>query len=80
MGFWVRDSTWRGVDPFLRGGVIAELLGWRPSEAQVLIGLVGRHRRLFFRRVCFEIWGRLFFCGDSAEQLTEELLGHHSAA
>jgi hypothetical protein len=80
IGSWVRDLIRRRVDPLLRGAVIAELLGWRPSEEQALIDLVGRRRRFLFRMVGLEIWGRLFFRGDSAEQPPDELLGRHSAA
>jgi asparagine synthase (glutamine-hydrolysing) len=80
IGFWVRDSMWRGMDPLLRGGVIAELLGWRRSDEQALLELVGRHRRFLFRMVCFELWGRLFFRGETTEGLTEDLLRHRRDA
>ncbi len=79
IGFWVRDSMWRGVDGMLKGGALAELLDWRRDEVASLVEGLGSHRRFLFRLVCFEMWARMFFRGESPDQVTEDLLRHRSA-
>ncbi len=79
IGFWVRDSMWRGVEPILRDGAVAELLEWQRDEQENLLELLRRYPRFLFRVVCFEIWARLFFRGETPAQLTDSLLRHRDA-
>jgi asparagine synthase (glutamine-hydrolysing) len=79
IGFWVRDSMWRGVDGMLKGGALAELLEWRRDEIAPLVESLGSHRRFLFRLVCLEMWARMFFRGESTDQVTEDLQRHRSA-
>jgi asparagine synthase (glutamine-hydrolysing) len=80
IGFWVRDAMWRGMAPFLAGGFVAELLRWSSAEERDLLELLARHPRFLYRVICLELWGRLFFRGQSCEQLTEALLAQRSRA
>lgn len=80
IGFGVEDSMWDGVDGVLKGGALADMLRWRRSEESSLLELVGRHRRFLFRLVGFELWARLFFRGETPDQLSETLLRQHGAS
>lgn len=74
IGFWIESSMWRGVAPFLRDGFAAELLKWRTKEQDDLLDSIARYPRFLFRFVCVELWARIFFGGESPEQLSEALL------
>jgi asparagine synthase (glutamine-hydrolysing) len=79
IGFWVRDSMWRGADEFLKGGALAEVLEWRKDEIAPLVEHLGSYRRLLFRMMCAEMWARMFFRGESPDRVTEDLLRQRSA-
>jgi len=76
IGFDMGNEFWRGMEGFLVDGVIAEILRWPRSQRDALTQRIRRNPRFLFRMLCAEIWGRLFFTGESCEQLSEELLRH----
>ena len=80
IGFDMGNELWRGMEGFLAGGVIADLLRWPSGQQEELLHRVRRHPRFLFRMLCFEIWGRLFLAGATCEQLSEDLLRHRRAA
>lgn len=79
IGFDMGNELWRGMEGFLAGGVLADLLRWPRVHQEALLTRIRRHPRFLFRMLNFEIWARLFVTGATCEQLSEELLRYRRA-
>jgi asparagine synthase (glutamine-hydrolysing) len=74
IGFSVSESMWQGMSDFLKNGMVAELLKWRRADQPEILRIIQAQPRFMFRLLCTEIWARIYFGGESQEQLSDVLL------
>jgi len=74
IGFWAPNYLWQGMVDFLRNGKVSQLLKWRTQDQDIILKMIQRHPRFLYRLLSTEIWARMYFDGESPEQLSETLL------
>ena len=74
IGFMVPGDMWKGMADFLKNGVVAELLKWGRADQPEILRLIQSNPYFVFRLLCTEIWARIYFGGESPEQLSDALL------
>lgn len=73
IGFSIGTGLWQGMEGFLKGGRLAELLQWRRADQDGILRTAAADRRFVFRLISAELWCRLYLDGDSHEALAERL-------
>ena len=73
IGFGIKPRLWRGTEGMLRGGRVAELLGWQPADEPGILALLRRQPYYQFRLTAMELWLRMTFDGDSPDELSRRL-------
>jgi asparagine synthase (glutamine-hydrolysing) len=71
--FPVDPGLHRGSTALLRGGHVAELLGWTRAETEALLPLLEQDARTAYQFTSTELWARLYLGGESVESLGERL-------
>lgn len=74
IGFMVSGYMWQGMADFLKNGMVAELLKWARADQPEILRLIQTQPYFVFRLLCTEIWARIYFGGESQEQLSDALL------
>lgn len=74
IGFMVSAYMFEGMSDFLKDGMVAELLKWGRADQPDILRLIQAQPYFAFRLLCTEIWARIYFGGESQEQLSEALL------
>jgi asparagine synthase (glutamine-hydrolysing) len=74
IGFMVSGYMWQDMADFLKNGMVAELLKWSRTDQPEILRLIQTQPYFVFRLLCTEIWARIYFGGESQEQLSDALL------
>jgi asparagine synthase (glutamine-hydrolysing) len=74
IGFMVSEYMWQGMADFLKNGMVAELLKWGRADQSEILRLIQTQPYFVFRLLSTEIWARIYFGGESLEQLSDALL------
>ncbi|MGQ0612641.1 MAG: asparagine synthase (glutamine-hydrolyzing) [Planctomycetaceae bacterium] len=72
-GFPMPPAFGRGAESLLRGGLLAELMGWSPATLEELLRLAPHDGAGLRRLASIEIWGRVTLRRDSPEELGARL-------
>lgn len=73
IGFGVSDQMTANTLDFLDNGWVEQILKWRSSEREELKDHIRKNSSLAFHIVSTEIWARIYFGNDTAENITENL-------
>ena len=71
--FAVPMNTWRSAASLLKGGMVPELFKWGRQETHYLVGRAVQNHTVIHNLLGVELWARLYFKNQSAQQLGEEL-------
>jgi asparagine synthase (glutamine-hydrolysing) len=74
IGFAMSNSMWMSAMPLLRDGFLAEALKWSRGSRQTIIERLAESAWLSYLVLSAELWGRMYFCHATPEELSEELL------
>jgi asparagine synthase (glutamine-hydrolysing) len=73
-GFPIPKSFSRGTQWLLIGGFLPELMKWPTATVNDIVASLGEDASLRFHVVSLELWGRIFFGGESPAALGETLV------
>jgi asparagine synthase (glutamine-hydrolysing) len=64
----------RGTERLILGGRLAEHLEWPPAATEEILGLLRADNLLCFQLVGLEMWLRIFFHGETTDELGDRLV------
>jgi asparagine synthase (glutamine-hydrolysing) len=73
-GFPTPGHFLHGTGSLLVGGRLADTMGWSSETTEEILAMVEVDRMLCFYLVGVELWLRIFFCGESVDELGERLV------
>jgi len=74
IGFACPPSVWMAGRPLLRDGFLAEALKWSAASRDTIVDRIAESKRLWYLLMSAELWGRMYFRGESLDALSEELI------
>jgi asparagine synthase (glutamine-hydrolysing) len=73
-GFPTPGQFLQGTGRLLAGGRLADTMRWNSETTEEILALVEADRMLCFYIVGVELWLRIFFCGESVDELGDRLV------
>ena len=74
VGFGVSAHVWQHTKEILKGGMLSQLMKWNRGQEGMILNQIYSDHLMPYHFVCMELWARMYFRGESPEQLGEELL------
>jgi len=73
-GFPSPNTFLRGSSHLLVDGRLADLMGWNRSTTREILPMLEQEADLCYKTISLEMWLRLFFSGEAADELGEKLV------